>query len=44
MLVMDNDSATNQPVGAVSFHTLMRREEMPGMPRQEHSGDVVPRA
>lgn len=21
MLVMDNDSATNQPVGAVSFHT-----------------------
>lgn len=44
MLVMDNDSTTNHPVGAVSFHTLMRGEEMPTMPRQEHSGDVVPRA
>lgn len=44
MLIVDNDSSTNQPIGADSFHKLMRAEEMPTMPRQEHSGDVVPRA
>ena len=43
-LVMDNDSATNQPIGAVSFHTLMRGEKLPTIPRQEHSGEAVPGA
>lgn len=39
MLVVDNDSATNQPIGSAPFHTQMRGEKMPTMQRQEHSDD-----
>lgn len=41
MLVTDNDSATNRPIGSASFHTLMRGEKMPAMQSEDRNSGVV---
>lgn len=44
MLVMDNDPATKQPMGAASLYTPMRGGKRPISPRQERNDAAVLRA
>lgn len=41
MLVTDNDSTTNRPIGSASFHTLMRGEKMPTMQSEGRNSGVM---